>query len=76
MSEPKGMYYTPKEVIDPAVGTGNYLNTAADMLANPPYSAQQSVQADGAFSHCVNCPMRGDEEQCVNCGAFQTQPRR
>jgi len=46
MSKSNGMYYTPKEIIDPAAGTGNYLNVAADLLSNPPYAAQQSVQAD------------------------------
>lgn len=41
----KGMYYTPKEIIDPAVGTGAYLKNAADMLvSNPPYSAEHRVQ--------------------------------
>ena len=44
VSKSNGMYYTPKEIIDPAAGTGNYLNVAAELLSNPPYAAQQSVQ--------------------------------
>ena len=41
----KGMYYTPKEIIDPATGTGGFLKDAADMLlSNPPYAAEHRVQ--------------------------------
>jgi len=43
MSKSNGMYYTPKEIIDPAAGTGNYLNVAADLLSNPPYAAQHRM---------------------------------
>jgi type I restriction-modification system DNA methylase subunit len=37
----KGKYYTPKEIIDPAAGSGGYLKHAADLLSNPPYSAKK-----------------------------------
>lgn len=33
----KGMYYTPREILDPATGTGAFLKQAADSLSNPPY---------------------------------------
>jgi len=32
-----GMYYTPKEILDPASGSGAFLKQAADGLSNPPY---------------------------------------
>jgi len=41
-----GMYYTPKEIaeiIDPASGTGKFLSDAADIISNPPYSAEHSL---------------------------------
>jgi len=50
VSKSNGMYYTPKEIIDPAAGTGNYLNVAAELLSNPPYAAQQSVQRMGLWA--------------------------
>jgi methylase of polypeptide subunit release factors len=51
MSKNQGMYYTPKEIIDPAAGTGAYLKNAADMLvSNPPYAAQHSVQRMGLLA--------------------------
>ena len=44
MSKNQGMYYTPKEIIDSAAGTGGFLKDAADMLlANPPYAAEHRV---------------------------------
>jgi hypothetical protein len=42
-----GMFYTPKEIekiVNPSTDTSAFLNDAADMLSNPPYTAQQSVQ--------------------------------
>jgi len=42
-----GMFYTPKEIekiSNPSTGTSAFLNDAADMLSNPPYTAQHSVR--------------------------------
>jgi hypothetical protein len=38
-----GMYYTPREILDPAAGTGAFLKHAADGLSNPPYAFQHST---------------------------------
>ena len=38
-----GMYYTPKEICKLSTGTGSFIKVAADMLSNPPYSAEHSV---------------------------------
>lgn len=32
-----GVYYTPREILDPSTGTGGFLKQAADGLSNPPY---------------------------------------
>lgn len=39
----KGMYYTPREILDPATGTGAFLKQAYDGLSNPPYAFQHSM---------------------------------
>lgn len=31
---------------------------------------------DVASHPCLTCPLYGDEEICINCGAYATQPRR
>ncbi len=31
---------------------------------------------DVASHPCLTCPLYGDEEMCINCGAYATQPRR
>lgn len=62
----KGMYYTPKEIIDPASGSGAFLKDAADyVLSNPPYAAQHQMQRTacthpekkiiGAIPYCKVC---------------------
>jgi hypothetical protein len=41
-----GTYYTPKEIekiVNPSTGTSAFLIDAADMLSNPPYTAQHSL---------------------------------
>lgn len=46
-----GVYYTPKEILDPASGSGSFLKNAADYLvSNPPYAAEQSVQRTGLLA--------------------------
>jgi len=34
-----GAYYTPRTLIEPAAGSGNYLTTACEIVGNPPYAA-------------------------------------
>jgi len=68
MNKNQGMYYTPKEIIDPAAGTGAYLKNAADMLlSNPPYAAQQRLQSDESpdpDDYCPRCGACGEEGCC------------
>lgn len=41
MEENFGMYYTPKQILDPTSGSGAFLKTAADsIIGNPPYGEQ------------------------------------
>ncbi len=62
------MYYTPKEIIDPASGSGEYLKRAADeLLKNPPYELQWV---------CLKCGVSNNVRPykfCYACGAPRKQ---